>query len=1425
MIITKKQLEEIRRGLAVLGVRDTDMPPARPLSGDEKVAIVQGGENRLASLADMFEKYYEDILDYAARGKSAFELWVELPGNEGKTINDFFAYLKAAVQIDNEFHENSPYVAASASEAIRLLGMIQVLQQWKEGASTSLNSFDSRLAALQRAVAGLTPGSALTVIDDRFVADHSNPPSAAKLKEVKDMLDSIIAAGQAFSSIKTWAEFKALDMADNSVKYDERGVLVNVRTAYELYRMLQDLLNRVSDLENNSGSGGSGSGDGGDDQDGKTYKLVVEADGDKTEMNAVDTLRLYAYYETYEGERRVGRVDVSSNENCFWLENNPYVEVSGGVVTSNNPLQETQVATITAVYNNISTQYQIAIRKVGGDDQPAAEPYITINPSGVAVVDSDGFFGTGESRSAYKEFAVTVNNSTSSWKIASNQDLTWLTAEKVSGTGALKISGVNSYMSRTEERSQVVTICLESDPTITASVTIKQLAMGYSEMDFRIFSQDSAAVSHVFPGIGDEHIIVVQSPEDWVIDWTSIPSWVEITHYVMGSSSRVPVSEDYVGGPGETALRLTVEASETDHAAVPIVCTLKDNPSVRALYYISQDTSVTNVIKLRDVDGLTQVVFSYAGANSYGLVLLASGDWTATCKHSWFKFVSGTGYTVVDDYTATGSATTDGPISLNIEVSELEGWGGRVSAVQATLDDTGLHSLCYVIQNENDNAYSALLYPVPGTDTYALTVNGGAQGHPSWYVFLDRPNYSPASYVHFPSDLWVTDSWGWTEVRCPYDVGTIRGITIDEDDIPSGTEYIEIKVNVANGQGTTVYARLAVSEITNRADEQGEGETPIVYNTLDASLVGTSPVSADTTSVTIHVASTTGWAASESSGKQITPSSSVIAGSNTADIVVAIGENTGNTRNFSVTVTSTDQSCVPPSKTVTFVQSAAEQEITYSIPSSVTIPSGSVKSVTFGIESSVSWELERSSGSGIYSAYIFNPTSGNGDSTITLTSNQNSNPQTDQYGSLKFYQIIDGTSVSRGTIEVIKAGAQQTPTIAADTDTISILAAGNTGTPVYDSVTVTPAGSTWTANVTSGDTSAITATADNANGRLVVSVSENAQTSARSWNIRLYNGTTYCDVAVTQAAATVVRPAAPEFRQNGNEVSIDCATVGASIHYKEGVTSQTFDLYTGAITIDSDTTFYAYSELNGVRHSADTLVSFNAIYDDGEEPVPLELSLSQNSIEYDDALAHSDTLTVTITGDGAQSESWTATAESPVVITSGSTGTGNGTISFSIPANSGSSQVQGAINVELDSDGTINDGCTITQAAATPVSASLSIAAYGTWNEDYTEIEFYVEAENDNSSARNITPTVFLRKNQNGSTPPTSEQTLDSETLSQVTVPANTTKSDILGTLTYTAGSGHEDYFWWLGVSLDSGDGLYDMTYVQVEDYTPPISE
>lgn len=71
--LTKSQIEDLRKQLATLGVRDTDLPDVKGMTGEELVAIVQNGVNKKVSVRRLIHDYLPDDI---ADGESAYQIAV-----------------------------------------------------------------------------------------------------------------------------------------------------------------------------------------------------------------------------------------------------------------------------------------------------------------------------------------------------------------------------------------------------------------------------------------------------------------------------------------------------------------------------------------------------------------------------------------------------------------------------------------------------------------------------------------------------------------------------------------------------------------------------------------------------------------------------------------------------------------------------------------------------------------------------------------------------------------------------------------------------------------------------------------------------------------------------------------------------------------------------------------------------------------------------------------------------------------------------------------------------------------------------------------------------------------------------------------------------------------------------------------------------
>jgi len=1157
-MFTKKQLEEIRRGLALLGVKDTDFPPADNLTGAELVAIVQNGENKTISVGELFHDYLEDMLDYAARGLSADEI------AQAHGYADLEAWLTAiistiapALDIDNNF-EGGIYRLASAEEAKTLKRALDALEDGVLTTDDIVNSVTSSdrtkpLSAamgkyLMELISNISPsGSSVDVVDNLDSTSTSKALSANQGRVLNELIRSLLAVNNGFSHIYDWNEFKDIRQAMS----DSTTLAVNALTVYNLKAQLDALSAKVAAMSGQSVVPGT------DPEDGTTYILKIESDNNVLEIDAAGETQLRAWYETWVSGTRVNRVEVTDSTNpaiTWYTDNASAATVSNGKVTGCNILTSPQTAHISASYGGVSSeQYTITIRKVGGDGQSAAEPYITATPSTI-VLTSDGKFEiSSNSTQDYIDITVNVNNSTDTWKLADVQNYTWLRAERYGDV--LRLSNADPTVIRDNARTATVKLCLVNNPDVTFDVTVSQKPLGYDNLDFRIFLFGSDATSYTCPKLGDDVLIVVQAPKQW--RFTAIPEWVTLSQYRMGSDLIVPVGDNYVGSEGETVFRVKVGSCEESRILAPIRAQLTDE-SDTAVFYISQDASLANMIKLVDEDGMRMAAYNHTGRGGYVLVLYASGAWTAELPsdQTWIKFMehpTQSNYTISNDgYTASGTATTEDGIHLLVDVESYDDvWGRHVNA-HASLDSGLAETWCYIVQygTEENNYIARFVYDKPigpegGLARLICTrvSNGETVYTPTWYVFIDydKYGYTLPDGIEFLENVVTREAHaGYTVAECPYtkhDGLQVRILPLDE-----GEDSRDITVRVCLAEGLLpngyVLATIHQEAATEVSPEEGSGsgsgsssggDVPVVptVNTLYANVNGgnSATIDAATTTVTINITSTADWTASITGDgtPQLDIDDSHDSGKN-ATITATLGANTSTSsaRNFTITVTSADENCTPKSVySLSVTQSAV---VSYQAPSSIEIGSAASDYVTMYIKSSAPWSLVKQTGNGLFSGYYMNPSSGgatNGYTSVTVGTYPQQTYSSDQTGAIKMSQQINGESHEAATITVVKRGVSQVGTIDVSTSSISIGPDGNTSSPTVIDVTVSPAGSTWHSGVVGGSSSTITRVDNTSTNKL--SISAGSYGTGRTWTIRVYlDGTNdYEDITVTQAASNI----------------------------------------------------------------------------------------------------------------------------------------------------------------------------------------------------------------------------------------------------------------------------------------------------------------
>ena len=1201
-MFTKKQLEEIRRGLALLGVKDTDFPTADNLTGAELVAIVQNGENKTISVGELFHDYLEDMLDYAARGLSADEI------AQAHGYADLEAWLTAiigtiapALDIDNNF-EGGIYRLASAEEAKTLKRALDALEDDVLTTDDVINSLTSNdrtrpLSAamgkyLMELISNISPsGSSVDVVDNLDSTSTSKALSANQGRVLKEMVGTLLNVNNGFTHIYDWNEFKDIGQAMS----DSTTLAVNALTVYNLKAQLDALKAKVAAMSGQSVVPGT------DPEDGTTYILKIESDNNVLEIDAAGETQLRAWYETWVEGVRVSRVEVTDSTNpaiTWYTDNASAATVINGKVTGCNILTSKQDVNISASYGGVSSaQYHIIVRKVGGDGQSAAEPYITASPDTVTVSNDGKFELSSNLYQDYIDIAINVNNSTDTWKLSDVQNYTWFRAEKYGDV--LRLSNADEAISYDTARVANVAVCLVNSPDVTLNIPVSQQPVGYENIDFRIFTFGTDSTSHVCPKFGDDYLLVVQAPKQWRFD--TIPSWVSLSKYIMGSDTITPIGDNFVGNAGETVLRVKVGSCTESRAMAPIRAILTDGTET-ALYFISQDASLSNTIKLVDTDGMRMACYSHVSYSGYALILYASSDWTITLPtdQNWVKFrtpFSGSTYTISEDgHKIQGSATSEDGMKVYLTVSSYYNVWGRWVYARATLDNGLGKTWCNITQfgTEEGNYIAGFVYdePIGPSGGYARLVcyrlsKGEPVATPTWYVYIDYDKYGytlPDGITFLEGVKTSTSTAGYTTAWCKYNKND--GLLVRIEPLAEGEESRDISVRVCLAEGllpngyvlATIHQEAASESSHGSGSGSGSGSgqggdvpdtTPV--NTLSANIGGSSnvTVSASTTSATVSVLSTADWTATvEGNGNpSLDIDDSHDAGKN-ADIHVTFGENTSTTssRTFTVTITSEDENCTPSRvKTLTITQSAA---VSYYAPDSIVIGSAAYADTTMYIQSSTPWRLAQKTGSGLYTGYTIITTSGNATNGLNVTvRSSDMTYTTNQTGAIVMSQQVNGQYVQVAEIAVTKEGISQVSSINVSTTSISIGPDGNTSSPSVVDVAVSPSGSSWHSAVIGGASSTLTRVDNTSTNKL--NISTGSYGSGRTWTVRVYlDGTNeYKDITVSQAAASLtatyshgVFPAAETGAAMNGSIAVSSngawtATVPASVDWITFTTS------------------------------------------------------------------------------------------------------------------------------------------------------------------------------------------------------------------------------------------------------------------------------
>lgn len=126
---TKEQIEEIGKRLGLLGIKDTQFPPAVPIDGTEVLALVQSGENRIIRVDDLCKELAKYIVIQATQSD-----WAETSSNEPSFIRNKPTLIDGAF---SKIYVDGYTADASGEDTLEIEGSGNV--------SVSLNTTDKKL--------------------------------------------------------------------------------------------------------------------------------------------------------------------------------------------------------------------------------------------------------------------------------------------------------------------------------------------------------------------------------------------------------------------------------------------------------------------------------------------------------------------------------------------------------------------------------------------------------------------------------------------------------------------------------------------------------------------------------------------------------------------------------------------------------------------------------------------------------------------------------------------------------------------------------------------------------------------------------------------------------------------------------------------------------------------------------------------------------------------------------------------------------------------------------------------------------------------------------------------------------------------------------------------------------------------------------
>ena len=248
---TKKEIDEIEQALIERSKKDSSLPEASALSGDELIPIVQKGENKTMTYSALDEKITHDAMEYV---HGVIDSKVDKVPGKGLSTNDYDNIEKQKVA--EAYHKPSSGIPASdiAEDVIPDVSQFitrtvnDLVNYYLKSEVYNKLQVDSLIAAVSKlsyVFVDVLPEASDDTMNKIYLVPSSNP----KLENVKDEFFTIHTESQG-EDIYYWEQFgsTSIDLDDYITTEELNTALASYTTTANLTELLSQKQDVISDL-------------------------------------------------------------------------------------------------------------------------------------------------------------------------------------------------------------------------------------------------------------------------------------------------------------------------------------------------------------------------------------------------------------------------------------------------------------------------------------------------------------------------------------------------------------------------------------------------------------------------------------------------------------------------------------------------------------------------------------------------------------------------------------------------------------------------------------------------------------------------------------------------------------------------------------------------------------------------------------------------------------------------------------------------------------------------------------------------------------------------------------------------------------------------------------------------------------------------